>query len=460
MAGSQFFFPNRTYVERRQGLMDSVKGSKMLLLGNSYSPMNYKDNHYPFRQDSTFLYYIGINLPDLCAVIDSEAGITTLYGDDLTLDMIIWTGNQPSLSELGAQCGITEVKKMSSLKADLNAEVKYLPPYRGEHTLQLQDLLDGQDIVPSMDLIMAIIAQRNIKSEEEIAELDKAVGITARMHTHIMQHAQAGIKEYELVGVANAFAWKHNCQFAFPPICTINGQTLHNHYHGNTLSDGDMLLMDSGVQVESGYCGDMTRTYPVSGKYSSLQASLYTIVNAAHDHAASISKPGVYNRDVHLAAAKVITEGLIAMGWMHGDPDAAVAAGAHTLFFQHGLGHMMGLDVHDMENLGEINVGYDETIQKSTEFGLKSLRLGRQLREGNVITIEPGLYVIPELIDKFQSENKFSEYINYSEVNKYRDAGGIRIENDYVVRAHGVAALGSPDGTSVTETESLMNQNT
>jgi len=456
MAGLNFFFPQMTYTNRRQDLIDNVKESQLLLIGNTYSPMNYKDNHYPFRQDSTFLYYVGINLPDLCAIIDTDTGVITLYGDDLTMDMIIWTGNQPSLAELGGRSGITEIKKLSALKNDINENVKYLPPYRGEHTLLLQDLLSGNEIIPSMDFIMAVIEQRNIKSEEEIAELDNAVGITSRMHTHVMQHARDGMKEYELVGIANAFAWSHNCQFSFPPICTINGHTLHNHYHGNTMRDGDMVLMDSGVQMESGYCGDMTRTYPVSGKYSSLQASLYNIVNDAHNHAVSISKPDVYYRDVHLAAAKIITQGLVAMGWMQGDVDAAVAAGAHTLFFQHGLGHMMGLDVHDMENLGEVNVGYDETIQKSTEFGLKSLRLGRKLQDGNVITIEPGLYVIPELIDKFQSENKFSSFINYSEVNKYRDAGGIRIENDYVVRAGGIEVLGSPDGTSVAEVEALM----
>jgi Xaa-Pro aminopeptidase len=220
-----------------------------------------------------------------------------------------------------------------------------------------------------------------------------------------------------------------------------------------------MILFDSGVQIESGYCGDMTRTYPVSGKFNDLQATLYNIVEDAHTHAVSMSKPGVFYKDVHLSASKIIAQGLINMGLMIGDPEEIVAAGAHTLFFQHGLGHMMGLDVHDMENLGEENVGYDAKINKSTEFGLKSLRLGRQLQEGNVITIEPGLYIIPELIDKFQSEGKFENFINYYELNKYRSAGGIRIENDYVVREDGIEVLGSPDGTSVQEIEALMKQN-
>lgn len=458
MSDSKFFFSSDTYINRRKLLMENVPNSKMFLLGNSYSPMNYKDNHYPFRQDSTFLYYIGINLPDLCAIIDSHTGETTLYGDDNTVDMIIWTGSQPLMSELGERSGITMVKPLSALQDDLNAETKCLPPYRGAHTVVYQKLF-SEKVEPSMDFIMAVIEQRNIKSEEEITQLDKAVNITARMHTHTMQHAQAGMKEYQLVGIANAFAWDHNCQFSFPPISTINGQTLHNLYYGNTINEGDMILFDSGVQIESGYCGDMTRTYPVSGKFNDLQATLYNIVEDAHTHAVSMSKPGVFYKDVHLSASKIIAQGLINMGLMIGDPEEIVAAGAHTLFFQHGLGHMMGLDVHDMENLGEENVGYDAKINKSTEFGLKSLRLGRQLQEGNVITIEPGLYIIPELIDKFQSEGKFENFINYYELNKYRSAGGIRIENDYVVREDGIEVLGSPDGTSVQEIEALMKQN-
>jgi len=453
MAGNQFFFPSDTYTLRRKQLMENLGSGQVLLLGNGYSAMNYKDNHYPFRQDSSFLYYIGVNLSDLCAVVDCDSGETTLYGDDLTIDMIIWTGNQPSLRELSSQAGISKVKPLSKLLEDISSEIKYLPPYRGEHTLQLQEYIGTDTIMPSHELIMAVIAQRNIKSAEEIEQLDQAVNITARMHTHVMNHAQSGMKEYQLVSKANAFAWDHGCSFSFPPICTINGQTLHNHYYGNTLSDGDMVLMDSGVQLSSGYCGDMTRTFPVSGVYTERQKALYSIVNDAHIRSAEMSKPDIYYRDVHLEAARVITQGLKDMGWMKGNVEAAVAAGAHTLFFQHGLGHMMGLDVHDMENLGEVNVGYDETIQKSTEFGLRSLRLGRQLQAGNVITIEPGLYVIPELIDKFEAEGKHSDYINYDVVNKNRDAGGIRIENDYVVTADGVEVLGEPDGTEVADME-------
>lgn len=456
MKVNEFAFSQEVYTSRRKSLMDRLPVSQILLIGNNYSSMNYRDNHYPFIQDSNFLYYIGMDIPGLSVIIDSNTGNTTLYGNDIDIDMIIWTGNQPSLKELGERCGITQIKAKSSLKSDIRTGIKYLPTYRSDHELQYQDLLSGATITPSLDLILAIIEQRNIKSEAELVQLDKAVDITSRLHTHLMINAKDGMKEYELVGVAKSFVSAHNCGLSFPPICTINGQTLHNHYHGNTMKNGDLLLMDCGARLANGYSGDMTRTYPVSGKFTTRQSDLYSIVNDAHDRAVEMSKPDIYYKDVHLAASKTIVEGLIDLGWMKGDPDEAVAEGAHTLFFQHGLGHMMGLDVHDMENLGEEYVGYDATISKSTEFGLKSLRLGRQLKEGNVITIEPGLYIIPELIDKFQSEGKFENFINYAVVNENRDAGGIRIENDYVVRSSGVEALGNPDGTSVEEVESIM----
>jgi len=457
MKVSEFAFSQDVYTSRRKSLMEKVPGSQILLIGNNYSSMNYRDNHYPFIQDSNFLYYVGMDMPGLSVIIDSNTGATTLYGNDIDMDMIIWTGNQPTLEQLGERCGISQVKSKSSLKSDIKPGIKYLPTYRSDHELQYQKLLHSGPIEPSLDLILAIIEQRNIKTDSELIELDKAVGITSRLHTHLMKNAKEGMKEYQLVGVGKAFLSDHNCDFSFPPICTINGHTLHNHYHGNTMKNGDMLLIDCGARLNNGYSGDMTRTFPVSGKFTTRQSDLYSIVNSAHNYAVENSNPDTYYKDVHLGAAKTIVEGLIQLGWMKGDPEEAVAAGAHTLFFQHGLGHMMGLDVHDMESLGEVYVGYDSSISKSTEFGLKSLRLARQLKEGNVITIEPGIYIIPELIDKFQSEGKFENFINYSVVNKNRDAGGIRIENNYVVRSTGVEALGNPDGTSVEEVVSIMS---
>lgn len=444
MAGNQFFFDTSVYTKRREVLSKSIKKGQILLLGNSFSPMNYKDNYYPFRQDSSFIYYIGINLPDLCAIIDLDKNKTTLYGDDVTIDMIIWTGNQPSLSSLGSKVGIKKVKPLSALKNDLKKKVHYFPPYRSQHAELLKDLLGTKKIKPSKKLISAAVAQRNKKSSEEIEQLEKAVFLTSRMHDHVMLNAKRGMKEYELVGLASKFAFENNARFSFPPICTTNGQTLHNHYYGNTLKSSDTILFDSGLEIESTYCGDMTRCFPVGKRFSSIQKQLYKIVAEAHDVAVEHSKPGVHYKDVHLHSSRAIAKGLIEMGWMKGDPDEAVSQGAHSLFFQHGLGHMMGLDVHDMENLGEDKVGYDSTVKRSKQFGLRSLRLGKALEENYVITIEPGLYVIPELIDKFQGEKLFKDFINYDVVNKHRDAGGYRIENDYVVEESGVRALGEP----------------
>ncbi len=452
-----FFFPQKTYVDRRQQLMKSVKGGKILLLGNNESSRNYKDNWYPYRQDSSFLYYAGINLPGLALIIDCDGGEATLYGNNPSIDDIIWMGNQPSLEELASKVGIENVKPFHQLFLDVYHDMHYLPPYRPEHILMLEELLHLVELKPSDKLVSSIIAQRNIKSKEELEQLDQACTISAKMHKTVMQKAKPGMYEYELVGLASKVAMEHGGDFSFPPILTINGQTLHNHAHHNKIKKGDMILFDGGVEVSSGYCGDMTRTFPADKKYGSLQKNLYKIVHNAYTTARKMSKPGVYYQQVHLAAAKEITKGLKALGWMKGDVNAAVKAGAHALFFQHGLGHMLGLDVHDMENLGEENVGYDSTIKKSKQFGLRSLRLGRKLKEGFVLTIEPGLYVIPELIDKFEAEKKHLSFLNYNEINKYRDAGGIRIEDDFVVTKTGVRQLGDPLVTDVNEVEKLRN---
>ncbi len=457
MASKSIPFSPATYASRRKKLINQVKSGKILLYGNTYSPMNYKDNYYPFRQDSTFLYYIGIDLPDLYAIIDCDTGITTLYGDDVTMDMIIWTGDQPSLSDLGAKVGIKKIKPLATINGDLEGKVHYLPEYRGEHHLLLDKLLGRDRGEASIDLIRVVIAQRNVKSQEEIDQLEIAVGLTAQMHNHVMMYAKTGMMEHELVGLANSFAWDHNASFSFPPICTTQGQTLHNHYYGYQTKDGDIILLDSGIAIESGYCGDMTRTFPMSGRFTERQKSIYQIVADAHNKAVDISKPGVTYKSVHLEVSKVIAQGLIDMGWMKGNAEEAVAIGAHTLFFQHGLGHMMGMDVHDMENLGETHVGYADPDNRSKEFGLRSLRLGRELEKGFVITIEPGIYVIPQLVEKFESEQLFGDFINYKEIKKNLDAGGYRIENDYVVEKDGVRVLGQPSDFSVDTIEALRS---
>jgi Xaa-Pro aminopeptidase len=435
-------FSAYTYKARRQTLSKAVAAGKIFLYGNNYSAMNFKDNTYHFKQDSSFLYYIGINLPGLHAIIDTGTGTTTLYGDDVGIDMIIWTGEQEKLASLAERTGIENVKPSNSLQQDLSISDHYLPPYRAAHEVLLHKLFSDQKIDPSEHLIKAVVQQRNIKSEEEIQQMDIAASLTGEMHRTVMQAARPGMKEYELVSIANQVAWKHNCQWSFPPIMTVNGETLHNHYYGNELRDGDLLLYDGGIEAPSGYAGDMTRTFPVSGFYSELQKSVYSIVKSGYEQAVELCKSGSYFRDIHLATARKMSEGLKELGWMKGNIDEAVAAGAHTLFFQHGLGHMLGLDVHDMENLGEEYVGYTEDYVKSTDFGLRSLRLGKQLETGNVFTIEPGIYLIPQLIVKFRAEGKFKEFINYDKVWENKNFGGIRLEDDYVLESNGVRKLG------------------
>jgi len=440
--GIQIPFSSTTYQDRRSVLIKKMSSGQILLLANGESSINFADNWHPYRQDSTFLYYGGIAAPEMAIVIDIDNGTTTLYGDDLSIDMIVWTGAQPTLRDLGAQVGISDIQPMSSLKPALRDEVHYLPAYRAAHTIWLQSLTGDQEMKPSVQLIKAIIEQRLIKSDEELIELEKAVTLSKLMHAEVQKHIKPGVTEYELVGVASKFAHDHNVRWSFPPILTKNGHTLHNHYHGHTLSAGDILLMDGGIELSSGYCGDITRTTAVSGSFSTEQQEIYDLVHEMYQAGIETSRAGVRYLDVHLHTCKVLVEGLKQLGLMQGNTDDAVAAGAHALFFPHGLGHMMGLDVHDMENFGEQYVGYSDRLQKSTQFGLKSLRLGNTLQERNVITIEPGIYFIPELIDKFRAEGRFTDFVNYDVVDKKRNLGGIRIEDDFVIRSQSAEMLG------------------
>ncbi|MBT8232572.1 MAG: aminopeptidase P family protein [Saprospiraceae bacterium] len=444
MSASTFPFSAETYTSRREQLMKTLQSGKVLLLGNSNSSVNYEDNYYPFRQDSSFLYYIGLNQPGLNAVIDVDKGETILFGDDISMDHIVWMGDQEKLADLAAKAGIEKVVPSVEVFDYVDKATMYLPPYRSAHTIKLEQYLDIKELNPSLKLILAIIDQRNIKSQEEITYLHKAAGLTAKMHETIMANAKAGMSEYELVGLASKFAFDNDARWSFTPIMTTNGQTLHNHNYHNILQDGDLLLFDGGIEHSSGYAGDMTRAYPVSKTFSDKQKDIYNIVKAALDVSVEASKPGVYYKDVHLLAGLEIAKGLTELGLMKGDPEAAVDDGAQALFFPHGLGHMIGLDVHDMENLGENFVGYDETIRRSTEFGLKSLRLGRPLKNGNAITIEPGIYFIPQLIDQWASEGLHSEFLNYDAIKAYKDFGGIRIENDYIIDQNGAQLLGDP----------------
>lgn len=435
-------FSGETYKNRRQSLISSMPGGQILFLANEESSINFKDNWHPYRQDSTFLYYGALSMPDMALLIDVEKGITKLFADDLSIDMVIWTGPQPRINDLAAQVGIEHVYSYKELKNHISGNVHYLPPYRASQTNTLKELLQVTILEPSVALIKAVQKQRSIKTEEEVVELEEASRLSKGMHAAVINHIRPGIYEYELVGVASKYAFENNARWSFPPILTKNGQTLHNHFHGHKISEDDIILMDGGIELASGYCGDITRTTPANGSFSNQRQEIYDLVHKMYKESALLAKPGKKYLDVHLHAAKILVNGLKDIGLMKGDTEEAVKEGAHAMFFPHGLGHMIGLDVHDMENFGEQYIGYSDTVKKSTQFGLKSLRLGRELEAGNVITIEPGIYFIPELIDKFQAEHKFEAFINYEQLNKSRDLGGIRIEDDFLITQSGARMLG------------------
>ena len=435
-------FQAEEYKARRKKLMESMGSGQMLLLGNSLSSINFIDNYYPFRQDSSFLYYIGISQPGLNALIDADEGTCILFGDEMSIDHVIWMGEQEKLHDLASKSGITTVRQSHEIYDYIKKNCHYLPPYRPEHTIRLEEYLDLKELNPSLKFIMSVVDQRNIKSESEIEFLRKASSLTSAMHREIILNAKEGMYEYELVALASQFAISNNASWSFTPILTVNGQTLHNHSYHNKLENGKLLLFDGGIEHVSGYAGDMTRSFPVGGKFSPLQKDIYDTVVLAHDKSRDLCKAGKYYKDIHLEAALQLATGLKEAGFMKEDPEDAVMEGAHALFYPHGLGHMIGLDVHDMENLGEDFVGYDDTIRRSEKFGLKSLRLGRPLEKGFAITIEPGIYFIPQLIRQWAAEKKHDEFINYDKLLKHLDFGGIRIENDYVINDEGASLLG------------------
>ncbi|MEL4306716.1 aminopeptidase P family protein [Joostella sp. CR20] len=459
-------FASNVYATRRNQLKSALKKGVLLFPGNGELGMNCKDNWYPFRQDSTFLYYTGINIPDLYFVIDIENDEEILFGNNPTPEEIVWIGATTPLEEMASKAEIKTVYPLSKLadyiqKKSQNTKVHFLPPYRSETTIQLSELLNisVQEVTAksSVDFIKAVVAQREIKSEIEVAEIHKAVNITAEMHTHAIKNARSGKTEKQIAGELQAIAIGGGGNISFPIILTINGQYLHNHATANVIQNGDLVLCDCGAETGMGYAGDMTRTFPASKQFTLLQKEVYDIVLNTHESAISALKPGVLFKDVHLLASSKLVEGLKALGLMKGDASEAVAQGAHTLFFQCGLGHMMGLDVHDMENLGEPYVGYTETLKKSTEFGLKSLRLGKALKEGFVLTIEPGLYFNPFLIDAWQAQGKHEAFINYDEVAKFKNFGGIRVEEDFLITNTGSQLLGAPLAKTTNEIEALIN---
>ncbi|MDA3930454.1 MAG: Xaa-Pro aminopeptidase [Prolixibacteraceae bacterium] len=406
-------FSRQLYIQRRSVLKEKMDSGIILFLGNEESPMNYLDNTYPFRQHSSFLYYFGIDRPSLAAVIDLDSGQEIIFGDELSMDDIVWMGNKTTISEEAEMVGISEVLpmvKLFTILREANAagrNIHYLPPYRPENKIKLLRLLnirpDQFTGKSSEELVKIVVAQREIKDNEEIIEIDKAVNLSVDMHIAGMKYARPGMKEADVAAKVTQIALEREGQTSFPIIATVNGEVLHNHYHGNVLKKGQLFLLDAGAETPMHYAGDLTSTFPISPKFRRKQREIYQIVLDAHLKTADMLKPGIAFRDVHFEAARIIFDGLKDLGLTHGNTEDALLAGAHAMFFPTGLGHMMGLDVHDMEDLGELNVGYNLGETKSTQFGLKSLRFAKDLKTGHVMTIEPGIYFIPELIKQWKS---------------------------------------------------------
>jgi Xaa-Pro aminopeptidase len=443
-----------TYRARRARLSKAIGSGLVLFLGNDEVGMNYTANVYPFRPDSTFLYFWALDQPGLAAVIDIDARTETVFGDDVTVADVVWSGPQPTTASRAAEAGVKKTAPSGKLADVMSAAMKkkrpvhFLKPYRAEHVVKLAALtgIKPAKLADKRSLVLhkAVAAQRLYKTPEEVADIEMAVDVSREMYAAAMRAAKPGLKEYQVVAEIAKVVMARGCTYAFPPICSVHGETLHNPYYRNTLAKGDVLILDSGAETPSRNASDVTRTIPVGGTFSSQQRAIYDAVLRAQMGAIGAIKPGVPYRDVHLGAAKSFVTDLTSLGLMKGNADEAVAAGAHALFFPHGLGHMMGMDVHDMENLGEDIVGYGEGYKRSTQFGLNYLRLARPLEAGFVLTVEPGVYFNPALIDQWKAKKTNAAFINFKEVDKFRDARGYRIEDDVLVTPGGARVLGPP----------------
>jgi Xaa-Pro aminopeptidase len=460
-------FDKEVYINRRSELKKKIKRGIAFFPGNTESPMNYPANTYRFRQDSSFLYFFGLDFPGLAGVIDFDSGEDRIFGNDVDIDDIIWMGAQVSVQENAAKVGIEKTAPLSKLydyisdKVKQGIKVHILPPYRAENKLWLEQLLQ----IPaakvnnhkSIELIKAVVDLRSVKEPVEIEEVKRACITGYKMHVTAMEMAKPGVWEQDIAGKIEGIAIAGGGMVSFPIILSQNGETLHNHDHSQLLEKGRLMLVDAGAESLLHYASDFTRTVPVGGKFSQKQREIYEIVLAANNKATALIKPGVTYLSVHTAVCEVIASGLKEIGLMKGDVREAIQNGAHALFFPHGLGHMMGLDVHDMEDLGQIYVGFDEETKPSDQFGTASLRLGRRLKEGFVLTNEPGIYFIPALIDLWQYNNTNAGYINFDEVNKYRDFGGIRLEDDILVTKTGSEIIGNRVPVKPEEVENIVS---
>ena len=404
-------FSKETYVERRRRLREMVGSGLILIFGNNDAPMNCPANTYKFRQDSSFLYFFAQHRDRLVGVIDADSGQEWL---------------------------IEALKK--------GRKIHFLPPYRFDTQIQIMDLLNihpsKQKEAASLPLIQAVVKLRSVKSLEEIEELERAATIGHKMHTTAMRLCRPGVTEQYIGGQIDGIAASYGCIVSFQSIVTMHGEIMHGNPSPHALEAGRLMLCDAGAETNENYCSDNTRTTPISGKYTQRQKEIYQIVVDCHDLALDVAKPGVRWWDVHFDVCRLMTNRLKELGLMKGDTEEALRAGAHALFLPHGLGHMMGMDVHDMEGLGQIHVGFDEETRPSSQFGTGSLRMGRKLEEGFVVTDEPGIYFIPDLIDYWKAEGINKDFINFDKVETYKDFGGIRIEDDVLITKDGCRFLG------------------
>jgi Xaa-Pro aminopeptidase len=462
-------FPAEVYIQRRKLLKELVGKGVIIFLGNKEVAMNYSANNYPFRQDSSFLYYFGLDMPGLAGMIDCELAGETIYGSDPSPEDIIWVGNQEPLQEKALKAGIARVKPLERLDGDVfrviahSREVHYLPPYREQRRLQLAyyDNLKYEEVDrnSSEALIRAVATQRSVKDAYELQEIENTMNnVTCEAYEQAFQLINPGNYEYQIAGAIEGSVLRKNCRMAYPIICTVNGQILHNHYYGNELKKGQLLLIDAGAESPMRYATDITRTYPVGGKFTNQQKDIYKIVLDVQLEAMKAIKPGRPYIEVHTIASTSIARGLKELGLMKGDVDDAVRHGAHALFFPHGIGHMLGFDVHDMEDIGEDYIGYDQEFKRSEQFGTANLRIAKRLQEGFVVTVEPGIYFIDSLIDKWHNEGRYRDFIDYKAVDKFHGFGGIRIEDNVVVTDKGNRVIGKPIAKGIEEVEKLAGK--
>lgn len=446
-------FSKSTYVERRNELKKLVGSGLIVLFGNNDSPANYPSNTYKFRQDSSFLYYFGLHRNGLVGVIDVDNDREYLVGDEIDIEDIVWYGSVTSVAEMAEMTGVARTAAMRELPTIVESakaqgeEVHFLPPYRFDNQIQIMDLLgihpSQQKAAASLKLIAAVVKMRTTKTEEEIAELERAAEIGYEMHTTAMRLCRPGITEQYIGGMVDGIANAYGCMVSFQTIATQHGEVMHGNPSPAKLEAGRLMLVDAGAETNENYCSDNTRTTPVSGVFTQKQKDIYNIVVECHDHVLEVAKPGVKWWDVHFAVCRIITERLQQLGLMKGDVEESLKAGAHAMFLPHGLGHSMGMDVHDMEGLGQVYVGFDNEVRPSTQFGTNALRFGRRLQKGFVITDEPGIYFIPALIDDWKKNGTNAQFLNFDKIDEYRDFGGIRIEDDVLITDEGCRFIGS-----------------